>query len=181
MNDNKANREQASVMTKEQVPNQLQPSAQRFQDYLGRQGFNLTVVELSGSTRTALEASESVGCSVSQIAKSLVFMDKKNNVPVLLIVAGSNRVNLKKFEQNTGIRLARADGTTVKEQVGFSIGGVPPAGHSIPLQTFLDPDLIKHESIWAAGGTPRALFKLSPDDLSALTKGTWVELAQECP
>ncbi len=166
-------------MVTEKRSKQLHESAQRVQDYLHQQGLNLTVIELPGSTRTAREAADSVGCSVSQIAKSLIFRDKKSDIPILIIAAGSNRVDTRKIEKKTGIRLGQANGNFVKEQVGFAIGGVPPAGHKFPLQTYLDPELKEHASLWAAAGTPNALFKLSPDDLTTLTNGTWVELAQE--
>jgi prolyl-tRNA editing enzyme YbaK/EbsC (Cys-tRNA(Pro) deacylase) len=169
----------AAYMDREQPPKQLQESARRVQDYLHQRGLNLTVIELPGSTRTAQDAADNVGCSVAQIAKSIIFRNKIDHAPILVIAAGSNRVDTKKIEKISGIKLGRADGTFVKEQVGFAIGGVPPAGHKYPLQTFLDPALKQHTTIWAAGGTPRALFKLSPDDLARLTNGTWVELAED--
>jgi prolyl-tRNA editing enzyme YbaK/EbsC (Cys-tRNA(Pro) deacylase) len=166
-------------MVTEKPSKQLHESAQRVQDYLHQKGLDLTVIELPGSTRTAREAADSVGCSVSQIAKSLIFKDKNNDTQILVIAAGSNRVDTRKIEKKTGIRLGQANGNFVKELVGFAIGGVPPAGHKYRLQTYLDPQLKKHTSIWAAAGTPNALFKLSPEDLTTLTNGTWVELAQE--
>ena len=155
----------------------LKESAVKVQEYLNANGFNLTVTELPGSTRTAEEAAEQIGCSVAQIAKSLVFKDKGNNQPILVIASGANMVDTKKLAAVTGIKLGRADGNWVKEQVGFAIGGVPPAGHSRPLKTFLDPDLKQFDTIWAAAGTPNTLFCLSPEDLEKLTTGVWIELA----
>ena len=155
----------------------LKESAGKVQEYLIEKGFDLTVTELAGSTRTAAEAADQVGCSVAQIAKSLVFRDKANDRPILVIASGANMVDTKKLAAATGITLARVDGNWVKERVGFAIGGIPPAGHSRPLKTFLDPDLKQFDSIWAAAGTPNALFRLSPEDLDTLTSGTWVELA----
>ena len=155
----------------------LKESAGRIQEYLRENGFDLTVIELPGSTRTAKEAADAVGCSTDQIAKSLVFRDKDSGRPVLVIASGANRVDTKKLKAATGIRLGRADGNWVKEKVGFAIGGVPPAGHSQPLKTFLDPDLKQFDSIWAAAGTPNALFGLTPTELEKLTAGVWIELA----
>lgn len=156
----------------------LSVSAKRVQDFLANKGFSFEVKELSGSTRTAQEAADNVGCSVSQIAKSLIFREKRTNNPILVIASGSNRVDTVKIEHATGLKLGKADANYVRERVGFAIGGIPPVGHIEPLQTILDPDLKKHEVIWAAAGTPFALFQLRPADLQPLTNGEWLELAE---
>ncbi|MFW6332995.1 MAG: YbaK/EbsC family protein [Thermodesulfobacteriota bacterium] len=158
---------------------ELSTSAKRVQDFLSAKGFSFQVQELPGSTRTAQEAAHSVGCAVSQIAKSLVFKEKKTDRPILVIASGANRVDLKKIQKTTGLKLGRADGNFVKERVGFAIGGVPPVGHKEPLETLLDIDLQKHETIWAAAGTPFALFQLNPADLTPLTRGKWMDLSEE--
>lgn len=159
------------------MPSVLPDSARRVQDYLSVRGFAFEVKELAGSTRTSQEAADSVGCDVAQIAKSLVFKEKSSGEPVLVIASGANRVDLKKVAAQTGLRLGRADADYVKEKVGFAIGGVPPAGHLTPLKTVLDIDLRQHPTIWAAAGTPHALFQLNPADLEPLTHGCWIELA----
>ena len=100
------------------------------------------------------------------------------NCPVLIIASGSNRVDVKKVEKFTGLRLVKADGKFVKDRVGFAIGGVPPVGHSEPLETLLDEDLKQYETIWAAAGTPFAIFQLKPADLEPLTNGKWIDLAE---
>ena len=141
-------------------------------------GFSFEVKELPGSTRTAQEAADSVGCAVAQIAKSLVFREKETDLPVLVIASGSNRVDLAKIEKETGLKLGKADGNFVKERVGYAIGGVPPAGHNEPLETILDKDLKKYEVIWAAAGTPFAVFQLKPSDLEPLTNGKWIDLSE---
>ena len=156
----------------------LSDSAKRVQDFILAKGFSFEVKELPSSTRTAQEAADSIGCAVAQIAKSLVFRDKESDLPILVIASGSNRVDLAKIENKTGMRLGKADGTYVKERVGYAIGGVPPVGHTIPLATILDPDLMKYEVIWAAAGTPFAVFQMKPADLDTLTKGTWIELSE---
>jgi prolyl-tRNA editing enzyme YbaK/EbsC (Cys-tRNA(Pro) deacylase) len=158
---------------------ELSNSAKRVQDFLHARGFSFEVKELPGSTRTAQEAADSIGCLASQIAKSLVFKDRETGCPVLVVASGSNRVDVRKIHKSTGLNLGRADGTYVKERVGYAIGGVPPAGHIEPLETLLDPDLKQYDVIWAAAGTPFAVFKLKPDDLEALTQGKWIDLSEE--
>ena len=160
------------------MPSNLRESAARVQDFLTAKGFSFEVKELSSSTRTAQAAADSVGCAVGQIAKSLVFREKKTNRPILVIASGANRVDLKKIKHATGLKLSRADGNFVKDNVGFAIGGVPPAGHKEPLETILDPGLRQYDTIWAAAGTPFALFELKPDDLEPMTNGKWIDLAE---
>lgn len=161
------------------MASELSNSAKRVQDFLLSKGFSFQVRELPGSTRTAQEAADSVGCSVSQIAKSLVFREKTTHRAILVIASGSNRVDLKKIKRSTGLKLGRADANFVKDKVGFAIGGVPPVGHLEPLETILDRDLRKYDTIWAAAGTPFALFQLTPHDLGPLTEGKWIDLAEE--
>lgn len=160
------------------MASELRDSAKRVQDFLLSKGFSFNVKELSSSTRTAQEAADSIGCTVHQIAKSLVFREKATDLPILVIASGSNRVDIIKIEKLTGLKLGRADGEYVKERVGYAIGGVPPVGHTEPLETILDPNLKKYEVIWAAAGTPFAVFKLKPKDLEPLTNGKWVELSE---
>lgn len=161
------------------MASELSDNAKRVQDFLSAMGFSFKVKELPGTTRTAQEAADSIGCSVSQIAKSLVFRDKEIDRPILVVASGSNRVDIMKIQESTGLKLGRADGKYVKERVGYAIGGVPPAGHNEPLETILDIDLKKYEIIWAAAGTPFAVFQLKPADLEPLTNGRWVDLSEE--
>jgi prolyl-tRNA editing enzyme YbaK/EbsC (Cys-tRNA(Pro) deacylase) len=160
------------------MASKLSDSAKRVKDFLSEKGFSFEVKELPGSARTAQEAADSVGCSVAQIAKSLVFREKETDLPVLVIASGSNRVDLAKIEKETGLKLGKADGNYVKERVGYAIGGVPPAGHNEPLETILDKDLKKYEVVWAAAGTPFAVFQLKPSDLEPLTNGRWIDLSE---
>lgn len=158
---------------------ELRDSAKRVQEFLYAKGFSFDIKELPCSTGTAQEAADSIGCAVSQIAKSLVFREKETDLPILVIASGSNRVDVKKIEKSTGLRLGKADGKFVKRKVGYAIGGVPPVGHNEPLNTILDQDLKKYEKIWAGAGTPFAVFQLKPTDLESLTKGRWVDLSEE--
>lgn len=156
---------------------QLAGSAQRVQNYLMDHGFSCDVKELPDSTRTAEDAARAIGCEVAQIAKSLIFIDKASGNPILVIASGVNQVDVKKIERSTGLQLVKADGKFVKERVGFAIGGIPPVGHAEKITTFLDPNLKNYEWIWAAAGTPRAVFQLSSKDIEKMTNGKFIDLA----
>ena len=150
----------------------LSTSAQRVQDELARKGLKIQVVELPDSTRTAQEAAEAVQCEVGQIVKSLVFRAGKSGASaVLVLTSGANRVDEEAMSRRVGKRIMMADPKFVRENTGFAIGGVPPVGHTIPLQTFIDRSLMDFDFVWAAAGTPRAVFRLTPDELLDLTGG----------
>lgn len=161
-------------MTKE-----LPDSAKRVQDFLVEHGFSCTVKELPESTRTADEAAKAIGCMVAQIAKSLVFIDKESGNPVLVIASGANQVDTKKIENATGFHLVKADGKFIKERVGFAIGGIPPVAHNEKIMTFLDPTLKHYEWIWAAAGTPFAVFQLKSNEIEKMTDGKFIDLRLE--
>jgi prolyl-tRNA editing enzyme YbaK/EbsC (Cys-tRNA(Pro) deacylase) len=156
---------------------ELSSSAKRIQNYLIDNGFSCEVKELPDSTRTAEEAARAIGCDVAQIAKSLIFIDKASGNPILVIASGINQVDIKKIEHSKGFHLVKADGKFIKEKVGFAIGGVPPVGHNEKMVTFLDPTLKNYEWIWAAAGTPFAVFRLSSDEIQKMTDGEFVDLA----
>jgi prolyl-tRNA editing enzyme YbaK/EbsC (Cys-tRNA(Pro) deacylase) len=130
----------------------------------------LHVVEMPDSTRTSVEAAQAVGCEVAQIAKSLVFKSASGRA-VLVITSGINRVNEKRVAAELGESLGKADADFVRQQTGFAIGGIPPVGHVQPIETFVDEDLLQYDVIWAAAGTPRAVFRLTPADLRKMTNG----------
>lgn len=155
----------------------LSESAQKVQDTLNRHRVSCHVVELPGSTRTAQGAAQAVGCRVEQIAKSLVFQGKTTKRPVLVVASGANRVDEKKLRVLLSEPVRKADAEFVREQTGFAIGGVPPAGLANPMEIFIDKDLLKYEEIWAAAGTPHAVFKLTPADLVKITQGKVVSIA----
>jgi len=155
---------------------ELSPSAKKVQQVLEKSGFSLQVVELPNSTRTAVEAAQAVGCQVGQIVKSLVFKSKRTERPILVIASGVNRVNEKRIEELIGEPLGKADADFVRQQTGFAIGGVPPVGHAQPLETFIDQDLLQYSQVWAAAGTPHAVFELNPTDLPVLTGGRVISI-----
>jgi prolyl-tRNA editing enzyme YbaK/EbsC (Cys-tRNA(Pro) deacylase) len=134
-------------------------------------GFTLQVVELPSSTRTAMEAAQAVGCQVGQIVKSLIFKAKRSERPMLVVASGANRVNERSIEELIGEPLGKADADFVRQRTGFAIGGVPPLGHSEKIETFIDEDLLQYAEIWAAAGTPNAVFRLTPNDLVQMTGG----------
>jgi prolyl-tRNA editing enzyme YbaK/EbsC (Cys-tRNA(Pro) deacylase) len=158
------------------MPESLSASAQKVQDALEVLGFSLKVVELPGSTRTAVEAAQAIGVQVGQIVKSLVFKSKRTQRPILVIASGANRVKEKNIEVLIDEPLGKADADFVREQTGFAIGGVPPVGHAQPIETFIDRDLLQYDEIWAAAGTPHAVFRLTPDELIRITSGTLVDI-----
>jgi prolyl-tRNA editing enzyme YbaK/EbsC (Cys-tRNA(Pro) deacylase)/protein tyrosine phosphatase (PTP) superfamily phosphohydrolase (DUF442 family) len=150
----------------------LSTSAQRVQDALARLGFTLAVVELPQSTRTAAEAAAAVGCSVGQIVKSLIFRGATSGRAILVLASGSNKVDEAAVAALLGEPLAKADADFVRAHTGFAIGGVSPLGHLEPLPTFIDDDLLAYDTLWAAAGTPNAVFKLTPKELVKMSEGT---------
>jgi prolyl-tRNA editing enzyme YbaK/EbsC (Cys-tRNA(Pro) deacylase) len=154
----------------------LNPSAQRVQDALTKFGLTLQVVEFPESTRSAAEAADAIGCTVGQIAKSLIFKTKASERPILVIASGVNRVDTKKISVLLGEKIVKADADFVRQRTGFAIGGVPPVGHREPIITFIDKDLPTRAEIWAAAGTPNAVFRLTGHDLVRLTNGQVVDV-----
>ena len=154
----------------------LSSSAQKVQEALKAHGLACQVVEMQQTTRSAQEAADAVGCQVGQIAKSLIFTGKQTKQPILVIASGPNRVNVKAISLYIAEPLTMAKADFVREHTGFAIGGVPPTGHLNPLKTFIDEDLLKFEEIWAAAGTPNAVFKLTPDELQKITAGEVVSI-----
>jgi prolyl-tRNA editing enzyme YbaK/EbsC (Cys-tRNA(Pro) deacylase) len=144
------------------------PSALKVQAVLGD---DYEVLEFDAGTRTAADAAAAVGCTVAQIAKSLIFRTRDTNRPVLVVASGANRVDEKRIAAEIGERIVRADADFVRDATGFAIGGVPPVGHKTPPVTLIDDDLFQHQTIWAAAGTPNAVFRLTPERLAELTGG----------
>jgi prolyl-tRNA editing enzyme YbaK/EbsC (Cys-tRNA(Pro) deacylase) len=148
---------------------ELPASAQRVQDAATALGLTIAVREMTGSTRTAEEAAAACGVTVGQIVKSLVFLGSASHKPYLLLVSGSNRVNEKGVAAHLGEKLRRPDADAVRTLTGFAIGGIPPFGHATPLATYMDRDLLQYDAIWAAAGTPKAVFRTEPAKLRDAT------------
>jgi prolyl-tRNA editing enzyme YbaK/EbsC (Cys-tRNA(Pro) deacylase) len=149
----------------------LSPTAQKFQDLLHSLGYNYTVIEHAESTRTAQEAADRAGCELGQIVKSLIFKGKNSGKPILVLTSGVNRVDEKRISEYAGERISRADADFVRAATGFAIGGVPLMGHSQKMETYIDEDFLQYQSVWAAAGTPNAIFELKTEDLQKMTDG----------
>lgn len=154
----------------------LPKSAQNVQDTLTKSGLEFKVIELSESTRTANEAAETIGCTVGQIVKSLIFRKKESKSPILVLASGVNRVNEKAISNLLGEKIEKADADFTRETTGFAIGGIPPVGHKQPLETLIDEDLLEYKELWAAAGTPNAVFQLESEALVRLTQGRVISI-----
>ena len=157
---------------------ELRPAAARVQRLLAERGLASEVVEFAETTRSSVEAAAQIGCEVAQIAKSLVFRAKPSGRPVLVIASGANRVSEKAIEAVLGEKIGKADADFVRDKTGYAIGGVAPIGHDTPPATFIDEDLLKLEVIWAAAGTPFAVFRLTPAELVRITDGKVARIAE---
>ena len=149
----------------------LSSSAQKVQDALNTLGYNYEIIEFEESTRTALEAAERVGCDVGQIVKSLIFQGKTSEKPILILTSGANQVDVKRMKTHADEKIGRADPAFVREWTGYAIGGIPPLGHLKPMDTYIDEDLLQYEKVWAAAGTPNAVFEMDADQLQKMTNG----------
>lgn len=139
-------------------------------------GFSHDIVVFDRPTRTAAEAAVAVGCTVAQIAKSLVFRRADTGEPLLVIASGAGRVDETLVAAAIGASIDKADADYVREVTGFAIGGIPPVGHRRPIETLIDADLMVHVEIWAAAGHPNTVFPLMPDELLRMTGGRVVSV-----
>jgi prolyl-tRNA editing enzyme YbaK/EbsC (Cys-tRNA(Pro) deacylase) len=149
-------------------------SALRVQAVLGPE---FQVLEFEASTRTSQEAAAAIGCTVAEIAKSLVFRSASGR-PVLVIASGVNRADEKRVRTLLGEKIDRADADFVRDKTGYGIGGVPPIGHATPPIVLIDGDLQRFPFVWAAAGTPNAVFRIAPADLIRLTQGQVADIAK---
>ena len=156
----------------------MKPTNERVARCLDQFGITFEIRILSDAVRTARLAAEALDCEVGQIANSLIFRDTDNGQAVLIMCAGDRRVDLQKVKAQTGIELGKANAEFVRQQTGFTIGGVPPVAHANPLRCLLDSSLRRHDAIWAAAGTPESVFCMTPDELHKITTGTWQDLVE---
>ncbi len=152
-------------------------STHRVQAALDQLGIAATVTDLADSTRSARDAARTLGCSVAQIAKSLVFRRTDTDEPVLVIASGTNRVDEAQVGEHLGTAVALADPDFVRAATGFAIGGVPPVGHEGMSAILIDADLLAFNRIWAAAGTPRSVFPIEPQELIRATGGELTRIA----
>jgi prolyl-tRNA editing enzyme YbaK/EbsC (Cys-tRNA(Pro) deacylase) len=149
----------------------LSPAAQRVQELLHASGSTAKVRQFPATARTAADAAAVIGCTVAQIAKSLIFRTRTGK-PVLVIASGVNRVDEQKIAAALGEPIGKADASFVRDTTGYAIGGVAPVGHATPPRIFIDEDLRQYASLWAAAGHPHAVFELTAAELERLTGGT---------
>ena len=154
------------------------PTSLRIQTLLTEAGVPAQVVEFDEPTRTSAEAALALGCSVGEIAKSIVFRMKSSGKALIVITSGDNRVSEKKVEQIIGEPIGKADAAFVRDSTGFAIGGVAPLGHQQPVEILLDGDLQRSRRLWAAGGTPYSVFPLTPEELRKITGRGWSDVRQ---
>ena len=162
------------------MSNPLPPATQRVVSAAHALGLTLEVVSFEQSTRTAAEAAAAVGCEVAQIVKSLCFV--VDGQPLIALVSGANQLDMGKLAALRGVgkkRVKRADADTVKAATGFSIGGVSPFGHAQPLPIYLDEELLRWETIWAAAGTPNTVFPILATQLQEATAAVVANLKSE--
>lgn len=148
----------------------------RVKEFLRSRGVEVEIVTFDESTRTSELAAAAIGCEVAQIAKSLLFI-VDDQEPILVIASGRNRVDTEKLAERVGNRRVKiANAKTVKQVTSFPVGGVPPVAHSHPLRTILDPTLMRFKIVYAAAGTPNAVFGVHPEELRKLTNGELVDV-----
>jgi len=150
---------------------EVRTSAERVRQALAGLSHAPDIKEFSETTRTSAEAAAAIGCTVAQIAKSVVFRAVGLNRAVLVMASGANRVDENLVAVAVGDRIAKADATFVRDRTGFAIGGVAPVGHTEKPVTLIDEDLLQYAEIWAAAGTPNSVFRLTPEALIAMTGG----------
>ena len=155
---------------------ELSSSAQKVQDVLEDFGLSLQVVELPASTRSAVDAADSIGCELGQIIKSIIFKGKRTHRAILVLASGKNRIDERVIEVLIKEPLGKANADFVRQATGFAIGGVPPVGHNHEIETYIDRDLLDYEMLWAAAGTPNAIFALTPEDLTRISPGRVVSI-----
>ena len=151
------------------------PGVTRVREALVRHGFNDTIVVMPAATHTAQAAADALGCSIGEIAKSIIF--RAGERAVLVITSGKNRVDEKKVAALSGQVLTKADADFVRAQSGFVIGGVPPLAHTFPPIVFMDEDLLLFERVWPAAGHPNTMFHIAPQKLAQITAAQIADVA----
>jgi prolyl-tRNA editing enzyme YbaK/EbsC (Cys-tRNA(Pro) deacylase) len=155
----------------------LKHSSQRFQDFLQDSKLETQVIELHRLTRTSKETAELIGCEVGQIAKTLIYKGKKSHKPLCVILSGKNHVDEAKVAGYFGEEIEKPDAHFIVEHTKFVVGGIPPLGYPLDNKPLIDKDLVAYPNIWAAAGTPYAVFRISPDDLQKITGARVVDIS----
>jgi Cys-tRNA(Pro) deacylase len=146
----------------------------RFETWLADGGLGITVKQFPQGTRTASDAARAVGCDIGQIVKSLVFM--AGGHAVVALVSGPNRLDERKLAAVAGEPVGKADAEAARAATGYAIGGVPPFGHATDVPVFMDGDLLRYQTVWAAAGRPDSVFEIDPERLRELSRATVADL-----
>lgn len=152
------------------------PAIKRVEAILLASGLTFEIRQFPKSTKTAEDAALTIGCEIAQIVKSLLFRTVETNRPILILASGKNRVAEQAIENLMGEKITKADADFTREITGFAIGGVPPLSNEKISTVVIDEDLMSFKTLWAAAGTPFAVFKLSFDDLQKITNGKTVSI-----
>ena len=158
----------------------MHPTAQKVAGAARALGLEISIKESEASTRTAQEAANAIGCTLAQIVKSLLFV--VDGQPAIVLMSGANQLDDRQLAglcQVSRKKIKRGDADIAREATGFAIGGIPPFGHSSRLPTYIDQDFLQFEVIWAAAGTPNAVFAITPEALAQATHGLMVNLKVE--
>lgn len=157
----------------------MSKSLKRVTKALVEAGLDITPLEMGAETRTAQQAADAAGCHLDQIAKSVIFAGQTSGEAILFITAGGNQVDSDKATSVAGEPLGKADAAMIRKQTGFAIGGVSPVGHLNPIRAFIDPRLLEFDVIFAAAGTPRHIFPISPNDLVRISAANRANFTRE--
>jgi prolyl-tRNA editing enzyme YbaK/EbsC (Cys-tRNA(Pro) deacylase) len=157
----------------------LSPSAQRVQLALQSLGSNAVIREHPEACRTSAEAAVVLGCTVAQIAKSVIFKGESSGQSILVVTSGANRVDVHKVEALAGEMPGKANADFVREHTGFVIGGVSPIAHSKPGKVFFDEELLQFDAVFPAGGTPQAMFRIEPNELLRIAGVVLADVKQQ--
>jgi prolyl-tRNA editing enzyme YbaK/EbsC (Cys-tRNA(Pro) deacylase) len=157
--------------------NELKSAVRRFAQRARTLGLEITIRQYDKSTRTAKEAATACGCAVGQIVKSLIFRGQASAKPYILLVSGANQVDVLSVGSLIGEMLQRPEAAFVREVTGFAIGGIPPLGHDVAIITYMDEDLLKYDTVWAAAGTPDSVFAIDPRTLAEKSRAHIIAVA----
>ena len=147
----------------------MSKSLKRVRAEIAAHGLDCPILEVDMPTNTALQAAAALGCEVAQIVKSVILLGQESGRATLFLTSGAARVDVARAAELAGERLGKADAALIREQTGFAIGGVSPFGHIAPIRAFMDESLLRFDLIWAAAGTPRHMFSISPSLLAEKT------------
>ena len=143
--------------------------------YLKEHDLETRIVSFNESTKNSQLAAEALGCTIAEIAKSIVF--RAGDAAVIVILSGDKRVDTKKLQSLIGVKVSNADAKMVRDLTGYVIGGVPPFPHDPSVRIFLDSSLRRFERVWAASGTPNSVMQLKVDQLVRVIGDCWVEVS----